>query len=148
MNIQVRRLISFRGRISRGAFWGLTLMNYAVGFLAMLAVWFYIGLTSDVDAMSDAEFEAEFEGWLAFIVLFSMVWQLSNFTRRWHDHDKSGLWCLIGLVPFIGSLWLFIETALSAGQALPNRYGAPNSGSPFERPVAVAPPPPVATIRF
>lgn len=44
--------------------------------------------------------------------------------KRLHDRDRSGWFMLIALIPFIGPLWLFVETGFLAGTQGPNRFGA------------------------
>jgi uncharacterized membrane protein YhaH (DUF805 family) len=43
--------------------------------------------------------------------------------KRWHDHDKSASWMLIGFVPIIGGPWMFVECGLLRGTIGANRYG-------------------------
>jgi len=45
--------------------------------------------------------------------------------KRCHDRGKSGWWCLILIIPFIGVIWAIIDLGILAGDAGPNRYGAP-----------------------
>lgn len=42
--------------------------------------------------------------------------------RRLHDRGKSGWMLLIGLIPFIGSIWLIVLFA-GSGEAFENQYG-------------------------
>ena len=48
---------------------------------------------------------------------------LAVYAKRWHDRDKSGWWTLIGLVPFIGAIWLLVECGILEGTRGPNSYG-------------------------
>lgn len=42
--------------------------------------------------------------------------------RRLHDIDKTGWWLLIGLIPFIGAIWLLVLECLK-GTDGENRFG-------------------------
>ena len=44
-------------------------------------------------------------------------------TKRWHDRNKSGWWNLIGLIPYIGGIWAFIECGCLRGTLGSNSYG-------------------------
>jgi uncharacterized membrane protein YhaH (DUF805 family) len=58
--------------------------------------------------------------------LFSLVLiipSLSVTVRRLHDIGKSGFWILIGLIPLIGWIVLFIFSVLDSEQAT-NKFGA------------------------
>ena len=43
--------------------------------------------------------------------------------KRWHDHDKSALWLLINLIPYIGPVWALIENGFKPGTSGANRFG-------------------------
>lgn len=43
--------------------------------------------------------------------------------KRLHDHNKTGWWFLIYLVPFAGWVWQIIECGCLRGTAGDNRYG-------------------------
>jgi uncharacterized membrane protein YhaH (DUF805 family) len=65
-----------------------------------------------------------------FIVLGSLlflpvlVWSGACLTvKRLHDHDKSGWWLLIYVIPIIGAIWQLIECGLMAGTSGDNDYG-------------------------
>ena len=45
------------------------------------------------------------------------------YAKRWHDHNKSGWWTLIALVPFIGAIWLIVELGILEGNRGANQYG-------------------------
>ena len=66
---------------------------------------------------------------LAIPVWFLGVWMLySLHARRWHDHNKSGWWSLVGFIPILGPLWMFFELGCLGGTDGPNDYGpAPGS---------------------
>ena len=43
--------------------------------------------------------------------------------RRWHDRDRSGLWILLNLIPYLGTAWSLIECGFIRGTKGPNRFG-------------------------
>jgi uncharacterized membrane protein YhaH (DUF805 family) len=62
---------------------------------------------------------------MALLGLYSLAVFIPNLAvavRRMHDQDKSGWWILIGLVPFIGGIWLLILYLID-GTRGPNRFG-------------------------
>jgi uncharacterized membrane protein YhaH (DUF805 family) len=113
--MNVGKLVDFDGRIGRGAFWLIVIVNYVVLLLGLLLVRAG-GLVVVLGAI---------------LILIGFVISLSAQFKRWHDRDKSGWWVLISLVPIIGGLWAFIETGFLSGTAGPNSYGIGSGGSPF-----------------
>ena len=43
--------------------------------------------------------------------------------KRCHDRGRSGWYQLIGLIPLLGALWLFVDLGLLKGNAGENRFG-------------------------
>ena len=83
---------SFKGRIGRGAWWFATTVR--IVFTVII-----FGLSLSAEA-----------GFIIVLWLIFQIWPaLAIHVKRWHDRNKSGLWHFIGLVPFIGSLWIIIE---------------------------------------
>ncbi|WP_437678437.1 DUF805 domain-containing protein [Sorangium sp. So ce131] len=77
---------------------------------------------AQIDALSGA---ALVLGSLSLVVgAFFVFWiHLAIYVKRWHDRGKSGWWQLILLIPYIGSLWVFIECGCMVGNAGPNQFG-------------------------
>jgi uncharacterized membrane protein YhaH (DUF805 family) len=105
-------LFSFEGRAHRAHYWG---GGFAVGVIFVAFVLLF-GLLS---GGSDVGFG--FGIIIGGIALFYM--SLTITVKRWHDRDKSGLWYLIGFVPYIGSFWVLIECGMLEGTRGPNTYG-------------------------
>jgi uncharacterized membrane protein YhaH (DUF805 family) len=102
-------LFSFEGRIGRQTYW--------LGAL-LLIVFAAIGGVLEGAAGSDGPA-------LGIIWRLLLLWpNLALTVKRWHDRDKSGWWILIGLIPFIGQLWAFIENGFLKGTEGPNRFGS------------------------
>lgn len=105
-------LFGFDGRIPRRAYWGasilVTFLFYAAAFALMAAF--------------GGESDAATFGLLLLYVPF--LWcTLAIAVKRWHDRDKSGWWFLIGLIPFVGPLWVFVECGCLRGTMGTNYYG-------------------------
>lgn len=107
----LERYTTFGGRASRREFWWFFLFVFAVSFLAprVLAL---VGFAPDTAGL------LTFMLWLGLLAP-----HLAVGTRRLHDTGRSGLWWLIGLVPF-GGIVLLVFWA-SPGHPAANRYGPP-----------------------
>jgi uncharacterized membrane protein YhaH (DUF805 family) len=61
------------------------------------------------------------------LVLGLMIPSLSVMVRRLHDTDRSGWWCLVTLVPFVGSFILLFFLCVEGTQGI-NRFGSNPKG--------------------
>jgi uncharacterized membrane protein YhaH (DUF805 family) len=105
--------VNFTGRASRSAFWYWVLFNFLVGLAA--------------DAI---DFSTASDDWTSSSFLASRLWSLVTLlpnlavgARRLHDTNRSGFWLFIGLLPFIGWIWLIVLWCFK-GTSGPNKYGA------------------------
>lgn len=124
--------MSFQGRIGRGTWW-------LVGLVQFLLVAGAIAYVAAVDAAEDPR--TGWQGPVFFVIVLSTAWVgLCANIKRYHDRGKSGFWVLICLVPFIGPIWAFIELGFLPGVDADNRFGpSPDAGSgmrPAGSPVA------------
>ena len=88
----LRKYVTFTGYASRPEYWWFALFQVLAVFGALLA---------DAAAGTDPLFYA--------VVVFGLFLPaLAVTVRRLHDTGRSGWWILIGLVPFIGGIWLLI----------------------------------------
>lgn len=107
----------FKGRARRSEYWYiqlfLVLTNLAVAAIDLVL------MNGDVD-----RFIANGGGGIVGLVwiLVTIVPALAVLVRRLHDTGKSGWWILIGLVPFVGTIVLFVFTVLNS-EAVENRFG-------------------------
>lgn len=103
-----KKYATFSGRARRKEYWMFVLFNTLAGFVAAF-----------LDGM--------FGGGAIYLLyaLASVLPSLAVLVRRLHDTNRSGWWCLICLVPFIGWIWLLVLLVLDSSLG-PNRYG----GSP------------------
>lgn len=107
---------STAGRIGRKTYWfnSLALSGFTFALIMMLALLLPGGSKSP----SALVFVP-----LSIVMLLSCWCSIVLQVKRWHDRDKSGWWSLIGLVPYIGGLWAFVEVGCLPGTDGPNRFG-------------------------
>lgn len=109
------QLLKFDGRIRRKGFWMVSLGASVVSTLASL---FAQGDTNIILLLI-----------VLVIALAAWLVSLAVSVRRWHDHNKSGWWVLIGLVPLIGTIYSLVKLGFMDGDQGPNNYGpAPLEG--------------------
>lgn len=107
-------LFSFEGRIPRRHYWA--------GLLFWIAV--FIGVTVCATLMLELAGKEDF----IFIPLIPLVilyvWSaIAIQVKRWHDRNKSGAMVLINLIPYVGSIWTFVECGCMRGTDGHNAYG-------------------------
>jgi len=108
---------AFKGRARRSEYWYiqlfLVLTNLAVAAIDLIL------MNGDID-----RFLANGGGGIVGLVwiLVTIVPALAVLVRRLHDTGKSGWWILIGLIPFVGTIVLFVFSVLDS-DAGANRYG-------------------------
>ena len=106
---------TFNGRASRSEYWYFALYNFllaipvSVIFVALVRS-YGLGAFVIVGVLT------------AIIGLINLLPGISVCVRRLHDTGRSGWWCWIGLIPYIGVLVLFIFMLLS-GDKGDNEYG-------------------------
>jgi uncharacterized membrane protein YhaH (DUF805 family) len=103
-------LFSARGRVCRRDYWTFNIAATMSAVLAILAV------AVSLPAAQALMFAVP-------IALVSARIRSCLRIKRWHDRDKSAVWVLVGLIPFVGWVWSFLECGLTRGTAGPNRYG-------------------------
>jgi uncharacterized membrane protein YhaH (DUF805 family) len=110
----------FEGRARRKEYWMFTLFHMIFLILAVI-------LDNIVGTTIGGI------GYGLFYILYALALFLPSLgvtVRRLHDVGKSGWMIFIGLIPFIGGIWLLV-LFVTAGQSGENEYGAdPKSGEP------------------
>ncbi len=114
-------LFSFQGRIRRLHYW-LT----AIG--AGVAVAIIGGILVSMSGLATGHLNPIVALPLIVICAAEAWIGLALGVKRCHDRDKSGWFLLIGLIPLIGAVWLFIELGLLDGTPGPNRFGPSPKG--------------------
>lgn len=99
------------GRIPRRRWWTFQL-GY-IAFIVLVSKLMESGLITDAVVMITT--------WIASWIVFMAH------IKRWHDMDKSGLWCFVILIPILGFLYALIELGFQRGTEGVNEYGAQSS---------------------
>ena len=107
-------LFSFQGRASRSQYWGANILAF-VGFCVFISLTFPLLATLQKPLLDVLILIP------TFLIVFWMIIAIE--VKRWQDRGKSGLWFLIGLVPYVGALWKLIELGCLPGTAGRNNYG-------------------------
>jgi uncharacterized membrane protein YhaH (DUF805 family) len=98
----LQKYVVFHGRARRREFWMFTVVNIVVTTALQLAVKSHVPYLIYSCAM--------------------IVPTLTVTVRRLHDTSHSGWWVLIGAVPILGEIVLFVFL-VSRGEDGPNRFG-------------------------
>lgn len=116
-----KNYFNFKGRTRRKDFWLAILALFVVE--AIISVIVSKGATG-VDATTGLPTYAPWATALSGIWgLATLIPSLSLFTRRMHDVDKRFWYCLMGLIPVVGIILVFVKE-LTAGTVGDNRFGA------------------------
>jgi uncharacterized membrane protein YhaH (DUF805 family) len=98
------------------------LFTSAEGRIARQQWWIGVGLLFLVSLFSTILFGND--GLIAFITgVLMMIAGIMLHIKRCHDRGKSGWWCLLLLVPFVGLIWAIIDLGILPGTVGPNEYG-------------------------
>ncbi len=135
MGASMNLLFGFSGRVGRGGWW--------LGQLAIVLLWVLViaifALFAKIADPSVAHRPGELSqgGVSVAVALFAGIilscWiNFATTIKRYHDRDKSGAWCLMLFVPFIGGIWVLIECGFLRGSPGGNGYG-PAGGEISER---------------
>ena len=102
-------LFSFQGRVNRQIWWA----SFVFGT-------FIIAVSSFLDLciLGKGHFSC-----LTLIAIAIIGWpMLAIQVKRFHDRNKSGWWSLVGLVPYVGTLWIIIELGFFGPVEEGNRF--------------------------
>jgi len=106
--------LNMNGRIGRQTYWLSQIANLVV-VSALSFILRFIG-SSFLDIV---------------VVLLSLYVNIPLTGKRLHDRGKSAWWILIGLIPLVGGIWIFINAGLLNGMPGPNAYGPATVKTPF-----------------
>ena len=118
-------LFSVEGRITRAGFWLGTLLTWGVflvGMLLAFGVFMWGGMVDEA-----AGFIVGTVGIIAGtagLVFFFWAAVAIN-TKRLHDHNLSGWWQLVFLIPAIGDIGAIIVLGMIPGKPKANDFGKP-----------------------
>lgn len=110
----LKKYCDFKGRASRSEYWWFTLVNVVIACVLSLIPLMILG--SDPDNLIKSQFLCSLYSLAVFLP------GLGVSIRRLHDTDRSGWWILLGLIPFIGGVWLLVYMALPPTEEA-NDYG-------------------------
>ncbi|CAM4005100.1 DUF805 domain-containing protein [Novosphingobium lubricantis] len=122
MLMPYRRYADFSGRSRRKEYWMFVLFSVIVTFVCMGLM-----LAGGMSLDEGGEADAGPLFWLGaallgVFVLGSLIPSIAVQVRRFHDQDKSGWMVLLGFIPYVGGLIVFIFMCLD-GTRGPNRFG-------------------------
>ncbi len=118
----LKKYAVFSGRAQRKEYWMFTLINAIIIVLATLIVYSFSGAV-------------QFFLYCLLVIYYLAIFlpSLAVFVRRLHDTDRSGWWFFIGVIPFIGSIVLFIFMVLDSTPG-ENKYGPNPKGVGASKP--------------
>jgi uncharacterized membrane protein YhaH (DUF805 family) len=98
------------------------LFTSADGRIARQQWWIGIGILFAISFVSTLLFGHD--GLVQFIIgILMMIGGIMLHIKRCHDRGKSGWWCLLLLVPFVGLVWAIIDLGILPGAVGANEYG-------------------------
>lgn len=123
MLMPYRRYADFSGRSQRKEYWMFVLFTAIVAIGCMILM-----LAGGMGLDESGQSSPGILFWLGAVILVifgvgSFVPSIAVQVRRFHDQDKSGWMVLIGFIPYVGGLIVFIFMCLE-GTRGPNRFGA------------------------
>ena len=101
-----RRYFDFLGVATRSEYWTFTLINLAIHLL--LAILFLSTAPTQDDML---QLNVVAYVWIAFALL-TIIPALTVAIRRVRDATGTGLWILIGLLPFVGGIVVLVMTLM------------------------------------
>ena len=109
----LKQYANFSGRARRKEYWMFALFNILFAIIAAM-----------IDNVAGITIDESPYGIFYFLYTFGvLIPGLAVGVRRLHDIGKKWTWILIGLIPFIGPIWLLV-LLVNDGVVGPNQYGA------------------------
>lgn len=120
-----------RGRISRKTWWLHYVLPVYAALVVALLVSQALGLAEISSSAGDGSVSvsANVGPIVVVVYLLTVVPMVSATVTRLHDRGHPAWWLLFNLVPFFGSLFLFVQLGFLAGDEQANAYGPPTSGA-------------------
>jgi uncharacterized membrane protein YhaH (DUF805 family) len=110
-------LFSYEGGISAKQFWLGLLSCLASTVLLTVGVSLVLGVALVLTGASPRTVEYAVWGSTALIVGYAIFTQLAVTVKRCHARGRSGWWCLLTLIPFVGLAWLVLDLGLPHADA-------------------------------
>ena len=109
-------LFSYEGRIGVKQFWLGLLSGLATSVALACIVGLVIGIGSVAFGLGYEEQQLLTIAGAVFVTGYAVYTQLAVTVKRCHDRGRSGWWCLLTLIPFIGLLWLILDLGMQRGR--------------------------------
>ncbi len=98
------------------------LFTSADGRLNRQQWWIGVGILLAISLVSTLLFGSD--GLVQFVIgILTLIAGIMLHIKRCHDRGKSGWWCLLLLVPFVGLMWAIIDLGILPGTVGDNEYG-------------------------
>ena len=111
-----------RGRIDRRTWW----LHYTAPVTALTVLALFADLSlGNVDLAAATTGGSLYGPLVVTTVLLTAPPSISGSVARLHDKGLPAWWLLIALVPYVGSVALFVLSGFVRGDRGPNRYGLP-----------------------
>ena len=107
---------NFQGRARRKEYWMFILFNMLIAFVLYIPAIVFMAI-QDLQIIGFI-----FLGLYCLYGFAVFVPCIAVIVRRLHDQGKSGWWYFIGLIPFIGPIWMIVLMCLD-GERTDNQYG-------------------------
>ncbi|MCZ8136100.1 MAG: DUF805 domain-containing protein [Porphyrobacter sp.] len=130
MIMPLKRYADFSGRSRRKEYWMFVLFQMLLLVPIMLLA-ILLGSPSDDPTTPFGSIAVLFVVVVYFLVF--LIPGIAVQVRRFHDQDKSGWFILLGFIPYVGGIILFVFMCLE-GTRGPNRFG-PDPKDPYSEDV-------------
>jgi len=125
MLMPLRRYADFQGRSRRKEYWMFTL-GVVLLYIVFVILAGISGLFSSFGPDGGSQGPSIF-GWIvialiAVAVIGLIIPSIAVQVRRFHDQDKSGWFCLLSFIPYIGGIIVTVFMIID-GTRGPNRFG-------------------------
>ena len=130
MIMPLKRYADFSGRSRRKEYWMFVLFQMLLLVPIMLLA-ILLGSPSDDPITPFGSIAVLFVVVVYFLVF--LIPGIAVQVRRFHDQDKSGWFILLGFIPYVGGIILFVFMCLE-GTRGPNRFG-PDPKDPYSEDV-------------
>lgn len=113
-DVIINQYADFNGVATRKQFWLFSLFHFIIFLLILLILVLLWGPFAFYGAGSGSFTETSYLFSISFIILFFLIYiallvpSIAMSVRRLHDINYSGWYLLIGLIPYVGGLALFV----------------------------------------
>jgi uncharacterized membrane protein YhaH (DUF805 family) len=127
MTMPYRRYANFSGRSRRKEYW-LFILFYLGVFAALVAIATAVGLNAGEGAAGGFSLSYLPAG---LFILASLIPSLAVQVRRMHDQDRTGWWVLIGIIPVVNYIGVFVILVFMCLEGIKgdNRFGPDPKGA-------------------